>query len=95
MSSFERDVLTIVVWAALCACAFFCAAMARARNRSGLGWFVLGLLFGPLPMLALIGLPALAPASVKGPDPATTCPDCGAFVPRGDAFCASCGAKSP
>jgi len=41
--------------------ACFCAFIARSKNRSGLGWFFLGLLFPVLSLIALIAVP------VKGP----------------------------
>lgn len=38
---------------------FFCAWLAEEKNRGFTNWFFLGLLFGPLALLTLVGAPAL------------------------------------
>jgi hypothetical protein len=40
--------LWVVFWLV---CAGFAAAMANARGRSGFGWFLLGVIFGPFALL--------------------------------------------
>lgn len=35
------------------------AGLAQGKHRSGLGWFLLSLLFGPLATLALVVMPRL------------------------------------
>ena len=39
--------------------AVFCAMIASAKNRSTLIWFILGILFSLIAMLAIIGLPKI------------------------------------
>jgi len=75
-------------------CAFFTAAIAISKSRSGFGWLILGLLF---PILALIAV-AVMP-SLKGkqdePTPAThvKCPECRELVFMDAAKCKHCGAR--
>ena len=67
-------------------CALFSAVVASSKGRSGAGWFVLGFLFGPLALLAAVGVAARASPdqhlfpcrACKTPiDPtATICPHC-------------------
>lgn len=47
---------TLIVFAS----AFFCAFVAKAKGRSGLDWWFLGLFFPIISLLALIALPALS-----------------------------------
>lgn len=71
-------VVVVVVWVF---CAIISAAIARGKNRSGFGWFMLGLCFGPL-AFAVGFLPPLAAATPDAPaeQPAATgtkqCPMC-------------------
>ena len=42
------------IWLVLClVCAGFAAALARSRGRSALGWFILGVFFGPFALLVV------------------------------------------
>lgn len=42
-------------------CAGFSAFVAKQKNRDSVGWFFLGLLFGPIALLALAAIPPLDP----------------------------------
>ena len=45
-------IIFIVIWLVFfLVCAAFAAALARARGRSALGWFLLGVIFGPFSLL--------------------------------------------
>lgn len=43
------------------ACGFFAGHLGDEKGRCGLCWLVLGLLFGPLALLAAVGLPSKGP----------------------------------
>jgi hypothetical protein len=47
-----------VLWASA---AIFIAIAARQKGRSGVAWFFLGLVLGPLAFMALLALPTLEP----------------------------------
>ena len=53
------EIFALIVW-------FFCgigaAMIAQSKGRSGLGWFIAGVLFGPLALL-VIGFMAPAPGT--------------------------------
>jgi hypothetical protein len=51
--------MTGILLIAAVVCAGFCAGIARAKNRDGLGWFILGFLFSLIALIAIAGLPAL------------------------------------
>ena len=40
------------------ACAIFSGIIASEKRYSGVAWFLLGVLFGPLTLLATVGLPS-------------------------------------
>lgn len=54
LSTFANGAPWFVGWGTL---ALINAALAQGRNRSGLLWFALSLLFGPLATLLLVLLP--------------------------------------
>ena len=54
LSTFAEGVPWFVGWGTL---ALINAALAQGKNRSGLLWFLLSLLFGPLATLLLVVLP--------------------------------------
>jgi len=46
--------LLVILWLIFAA---FSATIATAKNRSGFNWFVAGILFGPIGLLASMGMP--------------------------------------
>jgi len=69
------------------------AIIASSKGRTGCGWFLLGVLFGPF-SLVVAALPSRMPGAEK-PTPKThlTCPDCAEFVKREARVCKHCGCK--
>ena len=53
----EICLLLVVFWVIV---GGFCAWLASEKGRGGLRWFILGVLLGPIALLALIGAPAKA-----------------------------------
>lgn len=43
------------------------AGLAQAKGRSGLGWFLLSILIGPIATLLIVLLPAIGPAYQSRP----------------------------
>lgn len=54
----------IVIWVA---CGGFAAYLASEKSRSGAAWFLLGLLFGPLALIAAAGVPSADVAAAPEP----------------------------
>lgn len=73
------------------------AVVARKKGRSGCAWFSLGLLLGPIGLLRAYALPSeKKPAAAPAPAaPLTTCPSCGAPIPRGEGRCPACEKRAP
>ena len=75
----------------------FSAILASNKGRSGCGWFIVGILFGPFGLL--VGL--MSPVGKESPgvysQPATSetgefpCPSCGKTLYRGVYKCPWCG----
>ena len=76
------------------ACAFLAAFVASEKYRCTTCWFVVGLLFGPVGLLAVVGLPDRGEERLR-PSPKThvTCPDCAEFVRNEAVVCCHCGCK--
>jgi hypothetical protein len=52
----------VICWAVVIqgiVCAGFCGFVAGEKNRDSFGWMVLGLFFGTIALLALIGVPTI------------------------------------
>jgi hypothetical protein len=77
--------IILVLWLAL---ALITGGFASARGRNRLGWIALGILLGPLALLAVV----LAPAA---PTPNThfRCPDCLELVLKEARVCRYCGCR--
>lgn len=67
------------------------AAVAHSRGRSIVAWFVLGLLFNVLALIAV----AVLPSRRDRPHPSThvRCPDCREFIFRRARVCKHCGCR--
>lgn len=79
-----------VWWIIWLACGIACAVIAGSRNRSVLGWLVLGFLLGPVALLTVGFLGArIAPQSVR------KCPFCAEMVLRDAKVCKHCGRELP
>ena len=53
------NIILVVIIAYWLSFGFFCNWLAREKGRDGQPWFLLGLLFGFIALLTLIGAPAL------------------------------------
>ena len=84
------------LWAVLAwlACGLFAGHVAAEKGRWGMWWFFMGILFGPLALIAAVGLPDRNILSLT-PSPKThvTCPDCAEFVRNEAVVCCHCGCK--
>lgn len=47
----------------------FCSYVAKTKGRSGFNWFLLGLFFSGLALVALIAVPKLEPEGIATPGP--------------------------
>lgn len=68
-------------------CGVFAAMVASSKGRSGLGWGLLGFLFGPLALLAVGFMPATNTGSGRVP-----CPSCAELILPDAKVCRFCGA---
>jgi len=53
------EIFWAVVLAYAVSCGFFCNWLAREKGREAQPWFIFGLLFNFIALLALVGAPAL------------------------------------
>jgi hypothetical protein len=78
-------------------CAIACTLVAASRDRSIIGWLLLGLLFGALALVLVIALPSNRPGfgwSPRGRIVVTRmkrCRECAETVPRVAHVCSRCG----
>ena len=70
----------------------FCTYLAGEKGRNGGSWFFLGLIFGILALLVLIGLPSEQRSSNEGPRPSarSSVPDSGSRSGRQDSHVRLC-----
>jgi len=71
------------------------AVVASSKNRSGCGWFIIGVLLGPIGFLISIGISKVEERDPHAPHPSThlKCPDCREFVLKDAKVCKHCGCK--
>ena len=76
------------------ASAIVCWVIANNKARLAGGWFVLGLILGPLTVLAISVLPTLQ-IDVNAPTPKThvKCPDCRELVIADATVCKHCSCR--
>lgn len=74
-------------------CGIASAAIANSKGRSGCGWFLLGILFGPFGFV-VAALPSMKTAP-RAPTPKThvQCPDCAELILKEARKCKHCGCK--
>ncbi len=79
-------VLLIFCWLVM---GLLCAVVAAAKRRSGLGWFILGCLFGPLALLFAAAMSS-APRN-ESAGALKICPHCAEKVKLQASLCKYCG----
>lgn len=78
------------------ACGAFSSHVASEKERCGACWFVWGILFGPLALVAVVGLPDNSkPRGIDAVTPKThvLCPQCGEPVKNEAKICKHCHSK--
>lgn len=75
-------------------CSVLCWIVANSKARFAGVWFLLGILFGPLALIAVGTMPSLA-RSKDEPSPRThvKCPECREFVLKEASVCKHCRCK--
>jgi hypothetical protein len=85
--------LILLIWIAS---GLICGAIASRKGRSSGGWFALGLLFGPLALLAIaVASPNEAALERAGLQSRTLrrCPQCAEVIQSKATVCRHCGAS--
>ena len=70
-----------------------CALIALAKHRSGLGWLLLGCLFGPLALLFAAAMSAAPKIQHEPAHTLKTCPHCAETVKIQAVVCKHCGQR--
>lgn len=84
------------IWwlAAWLACAFFAGHVAEQKGRCAACWVIWGLAFGPLALIATVGLTDRNRApGYPHPNTHVTCPECIGFVHMDASKCQHCGTR--
>jgi hypothetical protein len=83
------------IFIAWIACAIGAGAIASAKGRSGVGYFILGMVLPLIGLLIAIGMPTIRPVTVPAalPDRSAErkCPACAEWVLKEARKCKHCG----
>lgn len=79
-------------------CAVACGAIASGKNRSGFGWFLLGLILGIVGLVIIAALPRAenyldTPQGRLESGRAKKCPECAELVQPDARVCKHCGTR--
>lgn len=84
--------LYLTIWILFAA---FSAVIASSKNRSGIGWFIIGFLFGPFGLI-VAALPKIETQSKVEPKKITTpCKKCNEDIIHNSKVCRFCNTKYP
>lgn len=78
------------------ACGAFSSHVASEKNRCGICWFIWGIIFGPMALLAVVGLPNQSKSKgveFASPQTHVLCPQCDEPVKNEARICKHCGSK--
>jgi hypothetical protein len=80
-------------------CAFFCSYVAKEKGKNGESWFIIGLLFGIIALIALIAIPSQSikadTIGINQHAGGRTCPFCAEWVKREAIVCRYCNRELP
>ncbi len=73
----------LIIWTVI---AILCAIIANAKSRSGIAWFVAGVIFGVLALIVLVCMP-------RGTSGMKQCGKCSEHILRDARVCKHCGSE--
>lgn len=82
------EIAAVTIWIA---CGIFSSMVASSKRRNGILWFVLGVLFGPLALLAVGFMPVYEPQATYHPSGLLICPRCDKLNLTNATRCIACG----
>ena len=72
-------------------CGVLAAVVGGAKGRSGCAWFIVGVLAGPLGLLAAVGMPVVVQTENTDSGNFRKCPACAESIRREARLCKHCG----